>query len=128
MFKEASKKKLRFATSKGELSVENLWDLSQTALATIVRALKKKLVNDDDNELSFLDDTSSSIKSDDQLRFDIAKAVYLDKKAENDELKNKAAKKQQRQDLLEALQKSQNKALEQKSPEEIQKMIDELED
>lgn len=28
MFKQASKMKLRFATSKGNLSVEDLWDLS----------------------------------------------------------------------------------------------------
>lgn len=32
MYKQASKMKLRFATSKGNLSVEDLWDLSLPAL------------------------------------------------------------------------------------------------
>ena len=39
MYKEASRKKTRFATSKGSLSAEQLWDLSIADLDTLAVSL-----------------------------------------------------------------------------------------
>jgi hypothetical protein len=38
MYKEAAKQKLRFATNKGNLSVEQLWDLNLTDLDSLAVA------------------------------------------------------------------------------------------
>ena len=43
MYKKALKMKLRFATSKGKLTTEDLFDLSLTDLNNIAIALDKKL-------------------------------------------------------------------------------------
>ena len=43
MFKQASKIKLRFATSKGYLSVEDLWDLSLPTLDKLAVSYDEEL-------------------------------------------------------------------------------------
>ena len=57
MYKQASRLKLRFQTNVGLLSVEQLWDLTQTQLANAIKAVKKVLKKNDDDELSFLEYT-----------------------------------------------------------------------
>ena len=89
MYKTASQLKLRFATSVGPLSVEQLWDLNQTQLSNAIKAVKKVLKKDDDDELSFLEDTKK-VDVENQLRFDILKDVYLTKKKEVEELRDAA--------------------------------------
>ena len=94
-FKLASQQKLRFATNKGVLSVEQLWDLTQTDLSNLCKSIKKTLKqNDNDDDLSFLIDTSV-VDVENQLRFDIAKDVYLTKKKENEEGRNAIEAKEQ---------------------------------
>ena len=87
MYKQASQLKLRFLTSVGQLSVEQLWGLSQIQLSNAIKEVKKLLkTNDDDDELSFLGDSiAKEVDVENQLRFDILKDVYLTKKKENDE-------------------------------------------
>lgn len=48
MFKQASKMKLRFATSKGNLSVEDLWDLSLTELLAKKQSEKMESMSEDE--------------------------------------------------------------------------------
>ncbi len=43
IFENASKTKVRFETSKGEVSVEELWDLSLTSLDSIAKVISKEL-------------------------------------------------------------------------------------
>ena len=57
MYKTAAQLKLRFQTNVGVLTVEHLWDLSQNQLANAIKAVKKVLKKNDDDELSFLEDT-----------------------------------------------------------------------
>lgn len=78
-FKKASQLKLRFNTNKGVLSVEQLWDLTATSLATLVRSIKSELKNSTiEDELSFLSDViPTKIDVENILRFEIAKDVYL---------------------------------------------------
>jgi hypothetical protein len=79
MYKQASQLKLRFQTSAGVLSVEQLWDLSFANLSNAIKVVSKQLNKTIDAELSFLDDTVV-IDVENQLRFDILKDVYLEKK------------------------------------------------
>lgn len=122
-FKEASKLKLRFETSKGSLSAEQLWDLSQTSLATIVKNLKTLLKKESDDELSFLDDTVNQVDKVTQLRFDIIKDIYLTKKAEREAIKNEAETKFHNQKILELIKKRQDSKLEEMSEEDLLKML-----
>jgi hypothetical protein len=124
-FKKASQLKLRFVTNKGVLSVEQLWDLTPTQLATLVRSIKEELKSANvDDELSFLSDsipTKGDIEN--QLRFEIAKEVYLAKKAEAEELRDAKAKKEHNQKILALIQEKKEGELKNKSIEELEALL-----
>lgn len=122
IFQEASKVKLRFNTKKGMLSVEQLWDLSLTALTTIIRNLKKELKKNSDDDLSFLDETVTVDKTV-TLRFEVAKAIYLTKKAEKDAAIDAIEKKQHNQRVMELIQRKKEEKLSEMSIEELEKLI-----
>lgn len=123
IFKEAVKAKIRFNTKQGLLSTEQLFELSLTRLAIIVRNLKKEISKDSDDELSFLDETSKPVDATAQLRFDVAKAIYLDKKAERDAIQTSAAKKEHNEKILALIAKKQEGELEGKSVKELTDML-----
>lgn len=122
MYKKASQLKLRFSTTVGLLSVEQLWDLNLTQLSNAVKAVKKVLNKTDDTELSFLDDTQV-IDVENQLRFDILKDVYLTKKKENEDRRTALEAKQQKQKILEIIAKKKDESLETKSIEELEALL-----
>ena len=123
IYKLASKQQLRFATNVGLLSVEQLWTLTQTQLTALIKSLKKVLKDSDgDDELSFLI-TITPKDTENQLRFDIAKDIYLTKKAENDELRAKAERKEHNQKILALIQEKKGEELKGKSIEDLEKML-----
>jgi predicted RecB family endonuclease len=122
MFKQASKLGLRFQTNKGILSVEQLWQLSQTDLSNAIKAVKKVLKKNDDDELSFLEDTKV-VDVENQLRFDILKDVYLTKKKEAEELRNAAETKAHNQKILSLIAEKQEGKLQEMSIEELEKLL-----
>lgn len=123
MYKEGIRSKVRFETSKGLLSIEQLWDLSRTQLATVVRNLKKKLKEDSDDDLAFLDDTAKQVDKLDQLKFNIAKDIYLTKKAEYDASVNEAEIKANNQKILAIIKEKQEASLKDMSVEDLEKLI-----
>lgn len=122
IFEKALKLKVRFEY-KGVLSAEDLWDLSLTDLDVIYRKLKSASRNSSDEGLL---DTRKPEDTLLDLKIEIVKHVFEVKKDENEERKAKAQKKEQKAKLMEVLEQRQNAELLNKSPEEIQKMIDEL--
>ncbi len=122
-YKLASQTRLRFNTDKGLLSVEQLWNLNQSQLSNLIKSVKKVLKRDDDDELSFLTDTKV-VDIENQLRFDIAKDVYLTKKKLAEDLREKADKKAFEQKILGLIAEKQEGSLREKSIEELQKMIE----
>ena len=115
---------LRFPTTKGLLSIEQLFTLRQTELANIVKSCKKTLSGtSSDDDLSFLDE-SKTVNKEDQLRFDIAKDIYLTKKAETDELRTKAERKAFEQKILGLIAEKQEDSLKGKSIEELTAMLE----
>lgn len=121
-FKEASKLGLRFNTSKGVLSVEQLWDLTQTDLANCIKGIKKLLKTNDDDDLAFLDSTVV-VDKEQQLRFDILKDVYLTKKQEAEDKRNAKETKEHNNRILELIASKKDQALEGKSIEELEAML-----
>jgi hypothetical protein len=94
MYKKAIQQRLRYVTLKGELTTEQLWGLSQKELSDSIKAVKKILKKtDNDDELSFLEDTNKVTDTENTLRFDILKDVYLTKQLANQELRNAKLKK-----------------------------------
>lgn len=127
MFDKATRMKLRFPTSRGEISVEDLWDLPLTSetdkpnLDDVARGLwtKTKMVH---AQLSFV--TPEHKPADDSvLALDIVKHVIAVRVAERDErlqAKEKADKKQQ---ILAILADKQVDDLKGKSSEELQALL-----
>lgn len=122
MYKQASKLGLRFQTSKGLLTVEQLWHLSQMELSNAVKAVKKVLKRTDDDELSFLEDTKV-VDVENQLRFDILKDVYLTKKHEAESLRNEAEVKAHNQKILSLIAEKREGKLRDMSEEELTALL-----
>lgn len=123
MYKEASKIQLRVPTPKGPLSVEQLWGLSLPDLSDSIKAVKKQLKKEsNDDELSFLDE---SVETDPttQLRYDILKDVYLTKKKELDALKIAKENKENDQKILALIRDKKESSLKDKSIEELEAML-----
>lgn len=122
MYKKASIKKLRFTTTKGNLSVEQLWGLTMTELKTLIKSLYKLIKKEADDDLAFLEEDKVSY-SDDQLRYDIAVDVYKTKQTELQQKHEDAEKKARNQHIAEIIARKQDEALESKSIEELQAML-----
>lgn len=122
-FKLASQVQLRFNTDKGLLSVEQLWSLNLTQLATLIKAIKKVLkATDNDDELSFLTE-STTTDSTNQLRFDIVKEIYLEKKKENDMARDEKNVKEHNQKILSLIAQKREADMATKSVEELEAML-----
>ena len=109
LFIAASRSKMRFATERGELTVEDLWDLPLTSNRNI--SLDEVAVNLN-NELqkqitavSFVRPASSEKGAEIETKFEIVKHIISVKLAEMEQSKQlieRAAKKRQLEQLLEA--------------------------
>lgn len=122
MYKQASKMKLRFATSKGNLSVEDLWDLSLPALDRLAVSYDEELAKSP--RKSFItNDTPSN--SELELKFNIVDVITdkLKDKAAREAAKDKAAEKAR---LTELLAKKQSEKMESMSEDEIRQRLAEL--
>ncbi len=132
IFKKASKKKLRFNTNRGVLSVENLWDLPKDEIRQLVikarEAAKKSSGEVNDSELSFLDSPAKVKATDDELRFEILKDIYLTKKSAEEKAQKKAEAKANNKKLLEIIARKQDEALEKKSIKDLEKMLESEDD
>lgn len=122
MYKQASQLKLRFTTNKGLLSAEQLWDISQTDLSNAIKAVKKILTTNDDDELSFLTN-AKVVDRENQLRFDILKDVYLSKKKAAEELRDAADKKAFENKILNLIAEKRDDSLKNMSVAELEALL-----
>lgn len=125
-FEQASRLQVRFTTPKGSLTVEDLWDLPLTAsnggasLDNIAKGLNRQLKEADTE--SFV---VKATKADEvlQLKFDLVKHVIEVRLAEAEVAKNAKKKREDKQKLLEVLDRKKNAQLENLSVEEIEATI-----
>ena len=128
MFEKASRMKLRFSSSKGELTVEQLWDLplqSKTGfdLDTLARAINRELRTLEDD--SFVDTPRSNPRKIQlELSLEIVKRIIDVKQTENRQALNAADQRERRKRLEEVLHIRTQQELLSKSPAEIQAMLD----
>ena len=120
MYKKASQLKLRFETSKGSLSVEQLWSLSLTDLDTIAVSLEESVGKS--KTKSFLDDKSLEDKVT-SLKFDIVFDVLTTKlelqEAKRKELQNKSNNEK----IMRLIAEKQDSELQNKSIDELMAML-----
>lgn len=119
-FKLATRKKVRFTTSKGVLSTEHLWDLSLTDLDKLVVSLDEETKST--KSKSFLDKESSE-DSLTKLKFEVAHDILMTRDKENKEAANVLAKKQHNQEILSLIADKEKQALSNKSVEELRAML-----
>lgn len=125
MFEEASKLKLRFNTSKGTVTVEDLWDMPLTSrkagvsLDDLAKAYNKAVK--DSGEESFVVKKSST-NTVLNLQFDIIKHVIAVKLNEAETKSKAAEKKAQKDKILQIIADKQDESLKGKTLEELESM------
>lgn len=124
MFETAVRNKLRFPY-KGEISVEDLWDLPVPSLDSIFKKLNVQAKQA--NEESLLDIKSKEDEVLD-LKIEIIKYIVTTKLAEEKARLNAKERKEKKQKLSAILYSKQEQELQNKSADELAAMIAELDD
>lgn len=129
MFAQASRIKLRFATPKGALTPDDLWDLpltSQTGKANLDDIAKDlfRVLKADDN-VSFVEPDRKSDPTT-QLAFDIVKHIIGVKLAENAAAAAAKSTAQRKQLLLGIIEQKQNEALTGMTLDELRAEVNKL--
>lgn len=119
-FKQATREKLRFQTSKGILSVEQLWFLSLSDLDTLAVSLQEAY--DKSKGKSFLDTRTTKDKGL-KLQFDVVLEILQDKKDELELAKEISEKNAYNDKIIDAIAKAQENELASKSVKELKAML-----
>jgi hypothetical protein len=126
IMERANRIKLRFATSKGNLTTEDLWDLSLPSLDAIAKGVNKELKNEE--EESFIPDTTPRPASThNALRLEILKHVIVTKSEEMKAAELRATKRATLARLKELAANKADEAFNSLSREEIAAQIAALE-
>lgn len=123
MFVKASRLKLRFSTSKGLISVEDLWDLPLTALDTIAKNLNKEVKESAEESFIKMKTSASTLAT---LRFEIVKYIIEVKLNEAEAAQKRAENKERKAQILALIAEKQNKELSEKSIADLMKELEGL--
>ena len=124
MFEKASRIKLRFATTKGLLSVEDLWDLSLQSLDSIAKGVNKQVK--ESQEESFIT-TRSKSNTELELSLEILKHVIKVKLEEKEAKEQASLRKAELETLRQLKAEKATETLKSLSEEEIDARIAALE-
>lgn len=122
LFEIATRRKYRFATNKGSLSVEDLWDLSSTQLDATYRAMTKEL-REQGGESLMQKDYDNTVLAD---KIEIIKHIFLVKQEEIAARKAAEENRNKRQRIMEILEQKRDASLQNMSEEDLQKMLNDL--
>ena len=129
LFMQATREKFRFQSNKGDLSVEQLWDMPLTSrtgfdLDTVAKAVNSDLKGA--NEESFVNTTNNPAVSRLQNKLEVVKAIIEIKLVEAEAAKKRAEKAAERQRLMEVLHSKKDQELQGLSVEEIERRLSQL--
>lgn len=124
LFEMATRNKMRFPSTKGGLSVEYLWDLSEKDLDVVYKNLKSQEAKS--SEESLLDD--ANVDPNLTAAIGIVRYIFTTKRKEKLAEKERINKKLTQKKYIDALSKKQDEAVEKMSEAELRAMIDSLED
>lgn len=123
IFELATRNKITFMSTKGTLTVYEVWDLSIEQLDVLYKMYNRILNDEIANSLL---ETKSMAFNDIRLKIDIIKHIFDVRQEESIAAKKKKENAIKRQKLLQVLEDKQNTALVNSSIDDIMKMIDEL--
>ena len=131
IYKEAFKKKVRFTTETGVLTVERLYELSRNrykpVLTKLIKKYHKQLESDTSKDEALLFLTTSVCKDTLlQLKFDLVKDIYLTLQAEEKADYDKANRKEEEQELLRLIKEKKDEEKGKLSIEELQAKLSAL--
>ena len=129
LFLQATREKFRFESLKGDLSVEQLWDLPLTSRTGFDLDTVAKAVNADlkaSNEESFVNVNNNPAVSRLQAKLEVVKAIIEVKLAQAEATKKRAEKAAERQRLMEVLHSKKDQELQGLSVEEIERRLSQL--
>lgn len=131
MFEKAARLALRFDTPKGQVTVEDLWNLPLTSntgkanLDDIAKELHRELRANGETQ-SFVTPASNAGAELLQLKFDVVKHIIDVRIAERDKAADAAKRREAKQNLLSIIAKKEGEALESMPLEELKKMAEAL--
>lgn len=131
IFEYATRNKLRFATVRGELSVEQLWDVPLRSrddfnLNSIAKGVSK--LNKEISEDNFVETVRTSVHVRCETALEVVKHVIETKLAEEKAAATRSERKQEKEKLLSILAEKQDGKLSELSEKELQRRISALED
>lgn len=122
LFIKATREKMRFPY-KGQATVEDLWDLSMAELDRIYKTLNAQQKRAQEDSLL---DTKSEEDEELTAQIGIVKYIFSVKQEEKKAAETARERKEQKQKIMAILASKQDEALQGKSIEELEKMLDEL--
>jgi hypothetical protein len=128
IFEQATRQAFRFETSKGHLTVEDLWNLPLTSntgranLDDIAKGLQAKLTS---TALSFVTDTTPVNKVY-QAQFDIVLHIINTKLAEAKAAEQYRQTREKKQKIMAIIEQKQDAALSSASLEDLEAMLNSL--
>ena len=126
IFEEASRKKIRFESSKGLLTVEDLWDVPLKTGSVNLNQIALGLYNNLKVEnISFVDD-SVNVTSLNQLKFDLVKYVIVVRLSERKGADVNGMKKKVKERIMSVIAEKEDNALSSKTIEELRAMLTDL--
>lgn len=129
MFEFATRNKLRFPSVRGDLSVENLWDVPLRSrddfnLDVIAKSVNKSLKAM--TEESFVEVKKTAAQDRLEVALEIVKHVIAAKVSEEKAAETRAANRVEKEKLLRILAEKQEGKLSELSEKELKKRIDAL--
>jgi hypothetical protein len=126
IFELATKQALRFPSNKGDVTVEQLWQMplqskTQFDLDTVAKTVNGELKAV--TEESFVNTRTSPVKTELELKMEIVKYVIAAKLKENEDRASAQARMAKRDKLIEILDQKQSEALLTLTPEELAAQI-----
>lgn len=129
LFAYATRNKIRFASSKGQLSVEDLWDVplrSNDGFNLNVIARSANDVVKSLNEENFVETTRTAKHARAENALEVVKHVIEVKLEEEEKAKRRAANKIEKEQLLAVLAEKQQGKLSEMSETQLKKRIEAL--
>lgn len=130
LFELATRKAIRFASLRGSLSIEDLWNLPLTtktangiSLDLIAKTVHREL-KDAEEESFVVKKSTANVEL--QIKFDIVKRIIDVKLAEAETRKEAAAKKEERERLMAVVDRKKAQQYDDLTLEEAQAKLDSL--
>lgn len=122
MFEKAVKGKYRFPY-KGQIAVEDLYDLPLGSLDTVFKTLNAEVKKTDEESLLHTKSAEDDILA---TKIEIVKYIFNEKLEEKKNQQEAAERKEKKQKIMQIIATKQDEALQNASVEDLQKMLDEL--